>query len=45
VKYDKKIAIIYNPNSGKKRNMRPLIEHRLSEAKIGFEFLESKKHF
>jgi diacylglycerol kinase (ATP) len=42
--YIKPIAIIYNPNSGKKRNIRPLIEHRLTEANIQFEFLPSMRY-
>lgn len=45
VVYSKKIGIIYNPFSGKKRNLRPLIEHRLKKAGIEYEFLESKKYF
>ena len=42
---NKPIAIIYNPVSGKSRNIRPMIEHRLSEAKIPFEFLATKTYF
>jgi diacylglycerol kinase family enzyme len=45
LKYDKKVAVIYNPNSGKKRNVKRLIEKRLSESGISFEFLESEKPF
>jgi diacylglycerol kinase family enzyme len=33
---------VYNPNSGKRRNVKGMIEHRLKEANIPFEFLESK---
>ena len=29
VNYDKPIAIVYNPNSGKKRNIRGIIEETL----------------
>ena len=43
--YNKKIAIIYNPASGKKKRVRPLIEKRLDEAGIPYEFLESKNYF
>jgi hypothetical protein len=45
VVYAKKIAIIYNSNSGKKRNIRGLIEHRLHSAEIEYEFLESRRYF
>jgi len=37
--YDRPIGIIYNPNSGKKRDLRPLIEKRLSEHNIAYELL------
>lgn len=43
--YDKPIAIIYNPNSGKKRNVRQIIAERLDLAGVPYEFLESKKAF
>ena len=39
--YSKPIAIIYNPNSGKKRNLRPLIIKRFKAALIPYEFLET----
>jgi diacylglycerol kinase (ATP) len=32
--YMKPLAIIYNPNSGKKRNIKGMIEHRLTQANI-----------
>ena len=37
--------IIYNPNSGKKANLRPLIEARLNKEKIPFEMMPTKKAF
>ena len=39
VSYKKPIAIIYNPNSGKKRQIRPKIEERLKSANIPFEMM------
>ena len=39
--YSKPIAIIYNPNSGKKRNLKPLIIKRFKAALIPYEFLET----
>ena len=41
----KPIAIIYNPVSGKKTNLRPLIEQRLIAENIPFEFLNTEKAF
>lgn len=43
--YTKPIAIVYNPNSGKRRNIKRIISERLEAEKIQFEFLESKKVF
>eukprot|EP00347_Sterkiella_histriomuscorum_P012216 403369450 len=43
--YTKPIVIVYNPNSGKRRNIRVLISQRLDAEKIPYEFLESKKVF
>jgi len=43
--YDRPIGIIYNPNSGKKRDLRPLIEKRLSEHNIAYELLQTEKSF
>ncbi|CDW74738.1 transcriptional regulator [Stylonychia lemnae] len=43
--YDKPIAIIYNPNAGKKRNIRAIISQRLDAAGIKHEYLESKRVF
>jgi sphingosine kinase len=45
VEYTKPIAIIYNPNSGKKIDIRAHIRRRLDEANIKYEFLESKVAF
>ena len=45
IKYDKPVAIIYNPNSGKKRDVKQVITDRLNMANIPHEFLESKKAF
>ena len=39
--YSKPIAIVYNPNSGKKRNLRPVIMQRFDAAKIPYDFIES----
>lgn len=41
----KPIAIILNPSSGRKRDLRPLIKHRLESAGVPFEFLLSTKKF
>jgi len=43
--YERPIGIIYNPNSGKKRDLRPLIEKRLSEHNIAYELLATEKSF
>ena len=42
---EKPIAIIYNPASGKSVNLRPLIEKRLNQEKVPFEFLNTEKYF
>ena len=39
------MAIVYNPNAGKKRQVKSMIEYRLKEANIPYEFLETKKKF
>ena len=41
----KPIAIVVNPSSGKKRDLRPLIQTRLEQAGIPFEFHLSTKYF
>ena len=41
--YEKPIAIVYNPNSGKKTNIRPAIVKKLEEANVPYEFIETKK--
>lgn len=38
ISYDKPILIVYNPNSGKKKNYVPIISARLDMAKIPYEF-------
>ena len=43
--YDKPIAIVYNTNSGKKIDLRPMIEHRLDAEKIPFEIFSTEKRF
>ena len=43
VNYTKPLALIYNPNSGKKINVRPKIEQRLKKEGISFEFIPTKK--
>ena len=45
VSYKKPIAIIYNPNSGKKRLVEPKIEARLKAAKIPYEMILTQKAF
>ena len=37
------MAIIYNPESGRKRNVRPLIEKNLIKAKIPYEFFATER--
>ena len=39
--YEKPVLIIYNPNSGTKRNIRQVLQDGLTEAKIPFEFYET----
>lgn len=39
------MAIIYNPTSGKRRDIRPIIIQHLEAASIRFEIIESKKEF
>ena len=41
--YENPIAIVYNPNSGKKTNIRPAIVKKLEEANVPYEFIETKK--
>ena len=43
--YTKPIAIIYNPNSGKKRDLLPLIKLRLEQSNVPFEILLSLRAF
>lgn len=43
--HEKPLAIIYNPASGKKTNLRPLIMKRLDTEKVPYEFLETQKAF
>lgn len=43
ITYDLPILIIYNPVSGKKTNLVPLIETRLKMEKIPYELLATKK--
>ena len=45
VNYTKPIAIIYNPNSGKKRDLKPLIEERLSAHNIPYVLIPTQKKF
>ena len=44
ITYAKKLAIIYNPVSGKKNSIKEKIVKRLQENKIEFEFLETKAY-
>lgn len=41
--YTKPLAIVINPNSGKKRDLRKVISQRLDEASVPHEFLVSTK--
>lgn len=43
ISYDKPILIIYNPHSGKKIDLVPLITVRLETAKIPFVFKPTEK--
>ena len=43
--YKRPIGIILNPNSGKKRDLKPLIEKRLSEHGIPYEVIPTSKVF
>jgi diacylglycerol kinase family enzyme len=43
INFKKPLAIIINPFSGKKRDIRPVIQKRLDMEKISFEFIESTK--
>jgi len=45
LKYDKPIALIYNPNSGTKNNIRPTIAKRLTMEGIDHEFIATQKEF
>lgn len=42
IQYNKKVAIVYNPNSGKKRDVRTDIIKILNERKIEYQFYETK---
>jgi hypothetical protein len=41
--YDKGVAIVYNPSSGKRKDIRPYIEKRLNEANIKMKFFETER--
>ena len=43
VNYKKPLAVIYNPNSGNKRNLVPDIEARFNKEGIKFDMLPTKK--
>ena len=45
IAYTKPIAIVYNPNSGKKRNIRGIIQKTLDSNSIQYQFFESKRVF
>ncbi|CDW71902.1 diacylglycerol kinase [Stylonychia lemnae] len=45
LKYSKPVAIIYNPNSGKKKDIKKYIMDKFNRNNIKFEILESKKAF
>lgn len=44
ITYDKKVAIIINPNTGKQKNSQSLIEYRLSQENIQFEFFHTERY-
>ena len=41
---NKPVAIIYNPHSGKKTNLVPLIEARLTQEGVPFELLPTRQY-
>ena len=43
VKYEKKVLIIYNPNSGRKIDQRTFISDKLSEHGIKYEIINTEK--
>lgn len=43
--FNKPIAIIYNPNSGKKRNLISIIENRMKSENVPYELMVSTKYF
>ena len=45
IQFTKPLAIIYNPNSGKKQDIKSIIKKRLDLAGIPYELLESTKYF
>jgi diacylglycerol kinase family enzyme len=45
ITFDKPVAIIINPNSGKKRDFRALISSRLTQSRIAFTYFESTRAF
>ena len=45
ISFDKPVAIIINPNSGKKREVRPLISAHFKQAGLSFTYFESTRPF
>ncbi len=45
VEFKKPVAIVYNPNSGWKKDLRSQIKEKLDLAGIQYEFLETQKVF
>jgi len=45
VSYKRPIVVIYNPNSGKKRDLAPLIEDRFKAENIPYEMMPTQKAF
>ena len=41
--YNKGVAIIYNPESGKKKNIKSVLENSLKKAKIPFTFFTTER--
>ena len=44
VLYDKPVAVIYNPTSGKRRDIRTFITDKLTSEQIEVEFYETKRY-
>ena len=43
INFTKPVAVIFNPASGKKKDIRPLIEKKFKENNIKVEFFETQR--